>query len=152
MEYIFENVKPSHLIKLYRTAKFFFYKYGLNIIQHLEIVDDRFGVHEIFTQTKTVVGFTNPYLSLFNNFWISDSFIYRHGTVLSPFYKCTIKKLESITSLSWEEFEMLTREKTIEELKITSVYDDDGEFAIEDILPEVPNAKYIKQVFVFKKF
>uniref|UniRef100_A0AC34GNB2 F-box domain-containing protein n=1 Tax=Panagrolaimus sp. ES5 TaxID=591445 RepID=A0AC34GNB2_9BILA len=53
MDYIFKNVQPQHLIKLYQTCKFFYHKYRRNIILNLEIVDDREA--EIWDPTKSVI-------------------------------------------------------------------------------------------------
>uniref|UniRef100_A0AC35EYQ3 Uncharacterized protein n=1 Tax=Panagrolaimus sp. PS1159 TaxID=55785 RepID=A0AC35EYQ3_9BILA len=40
MNYIFKNAKTGHLIKLYQCGKYFYAKFRLNIIQHLQIVPD----------------------------------------------------------------------------------------------------------------
>uniref|UniRef100_A0A914P950 F-box domain-containing protein n=1 Tax=Panagrolaimus davidi TaxID=227884 RepID=A0A914P950_9BILA len=40
MDYVFKNLKPEHLIKLYQCCKYFYAKFRRNIIRHLEIVDD----------------------------------------------------------------------------------------------------------------
>uniref|UniRef100_A0AC35F293 F-box domain-containing protein n=1 Tax=Panagrolaimus sp. PS1159 TaxID=55785 RepID=A0AC35F293_9BILA len=135
MDYILKNLKPAHPIKLYQCCKFFFSEIRLNIIRHLEIVDD--DEEEILDPTKTIIRASNTALKKLADFWISDSFTshatYNVHITLPTFSRCTIKKLE----LSG----------TIEELKIKGVFDEYGEedfISIEDIIMKVPKAKSIE--------
>uniref|UniRef100_A0AC35FPR8 F-box domain-containing protein n=1 Tax=Panagrolaimus sp. PS1159 TaxID=55785 RepID=A0AC35FPR8_9BILA len=47
MDYIFKNLKPHHLLKLYQCSKYFYAKFRQNIIQHLEIVNDAESIKEM---------------------------------------------------------------------------------------------------------
>uniref|UniRef100_A0AC34GY45 F-box domain-containing protein n=1 Tax=Panagrolaimus sp. ES5 TaxID=591445 RepID=A0AC34GY45_9BILA len=147
MDYIFKNAQPQHLIKLYQTCKLFYNKFRRNIILNLEIVDDNEA--EVLTPTKTVICVSNPFLSKFADFWITDSLIYRaakNNEKLLNFSDCTIKKLELSENILWQEFVMLTKAGTIEKMKVNGIY---GEtpltFAsVDDIIAQVPNATSIE--------
>jgi hypothetical protein len=147
MDYFFKNLKPEHLIKLYRCCKYFYAEFHLNMIRHLEVVDD--DEAEILDPTKTIIRASNTALKKLADFWISDSFTlnatYNVQITLPTFSRCTIKKLELCNYIKHSEFSMLTKAGTIEELKIEGVFADDevAFLPIEDIINEVPNAKSI---------
>uniref|UniRef100_A0AC35F2B4 Uncharacterized protein n=1 Tax=Panagrolaimus sp. PS1159 TaxID=55785 RepID=A0AC35F2B4_9BILA len=148
MDYFFKNLKPEHLIKLYQCCKFFYAKYHLNIIRHLEVVDD--DEAESLDPTKTIIRASNTALKKLAGFWISDSFTlnatYNVQITFPTCSRCTIKKLELCDYVKHDEFLMLTKAGTIEELEIKGVFAEDGEkpfIPIEDIIIEVPNAKSI---------
>uniref|UniRef100_A0AC34G424 Uncharacterized protein n=1 Tax=Panagrolaimus sp. ES5 TaxID=591445 RepID=A0AC34G424_9BILA len=144
MDYIYKNAKPKHLIKLYQTCKFFYNKFRQNIILNLEIVAD--GEAEFFTPTKTVICKTNPALEKLADSWIIDSFIYRAlmaDNLIPSFNYCDIKKLELQEYILLEEFEILTKPGTIEEIKLKGVFRDQIFVSIEDIISQVPNATSI---------
>uniref|UniRef100_A0AC35GF42 Uncharacterized protein n=1 Tax=Panagrolaimus sp. PS1159 TaxID=55785 RepID=A0AC35GF42_9BILA len=147
MDYFFKNLKPEYLIKLYQCCKYFYAKFHLNIIRHLEVVDD--DGEEILHPTKTIIRASNTALKKLADFWISDSFtlhaIYNVQITLPTFSRSTIKKLDLCDHIKHSEFLMLTNAGTIEELKIKGVFADDGMafIHIEDIIIEVPNAKSI---------
>uniref|UniRef100_A0AC34FDY8 F-box domain-containing protein n=1 Tax=Panagrolaimus sp. ES5 TaxID=591445 RepID=A0AC34FDY8_9BILA len=146
MDYIFKNVQPQHLIKLYQTCKFFYNKFHRNIIQNLEIVAD--GEAEVLTPTKTVICVSNPLLRKLADFWITDSFVYpaslRFGQAIPLYCNYTIKKLEFDAYLLWREFEILTEAGKIEEIKLKGVCRDQIFVGIEDIIAQVPNATSIE--------
>uniref|UniRef100_A0AC34FHA6 F-box domain-containing protein n=1 Tax=Panagrolaimus sp. ES5 TaxID=591445 RepID=A0AC34FHA6_9BILA len=145
MDYIFKNVQPQHLIKLYQTCKFFYHKYRRNIILNLEIVADREA--EVWDPIKSVIRHSNPSLDKLNDFWITDSLVcrvIRTSGVIPLFSDYTVKKLDFSSFLLFKEFEILTYAGTIEELKIGSVYYGSGRFAsVEDIIAQVPGATSI---------
>uniref|UniRef100_A0A914PQK7 F-box domain-containing protein n=1 Tax=Panagrolaimus davidi TaxID=227884 RepID=A0A914PQK7_9BILA len=150
MEYIFKNVQPQHLIKLYRCSKFFYNKFRRNFIQHLEIIHH--DEQEVFDFTKTAIHFCNPALSKLVDFWIIDSLIlhvHRSVPFLPEFSNLTIKELQINDDIIWEEFETLTRPATIEKLKLQGIFPlhNSGIYAetrIEDIIAKVPNATSIE--------
>uniref|UniRef100_A0AC34G3I2 F-box domain-containing protein n=1 Tax=Panagrolaimus sp. ES5 TaxID=591445 RepID=A0AC34G3I2_9BILA len=147
MDYIFKNVEPKHLIKLYQTCKFFYNKFHRNIIQNLEIVDD--GEAEVLDPTKTIICVSNPFLSKFADFCITDSLIYRaakNNERLLNFSQCTVKKLELSEKILWEEFVMLTKAGTVEVLKVKGIHGKTPlTFApVEEIIAQVPNATSIE--------
>uniref|UniRef100_A0A914PGZ5 Uncharacterized protein n=1 Tax=Panagrolaimus davidi TaxID=227884 RepID=A0A914PGZ5_9BILA len=145
--YFIMNLKPEHLIKLYQCCKFFYARFCRNSIRHLVIVDDNGA--EILNATKTTIRASNTALKKLADFWISDSFTSRARfnvkITLPTFSRCIIKKLELCDYIKQNEFLMLTKAGTIEELKITSVFAENGGFIpIEDIVIEVPYAKSIE--------
>uniref|UniRef100_A0A914Q6X7 Uncharacterized protein n=1 Tax=Panagrolaimus davidi TaxID=227884 RepID=A0A914Q6X7_9BILA len=148
MDYFFKNLKPEHLIKLYQCCKLFYALFHLNIIRHLQVVGD--DEEEILDPTKTIIRASNTAFKKLADFWNSDSFTL-HAThnvqiTLPTFSRCTIKKLELCDYIKHNEFLMLTKAGTIEELKIESVFADNGVafIPIEDIIIQVPNAKSIR--------
>uniref|UniRef100_A0A914PMF5 F-box domain-containing protein n=1 Tax=Panagrolaimus davidi TaxID=227884 RepID=A0A914PMF5_9BILA len=115
MDYIFKNLKPEHLIKLYQCSKYFYAKFRRNIIRHLEIVLD--DEEERLDPTRTVITAWNPVLSKLVDFWITDSFIARAPEIRLPeFNHCYIKKLELCDPINWKEYITLTKSGTVEEL------------------------------------
>uniref|UniRef100_A0A914QPK4 Uncharacterized protein n=1 Tax=Panagrolaimus davidi TaxID=227884 RepID=A0A914QPK4_9BILA len=146
MDYIFKNAKPEHLIKLYQCGKYFYAKFRLNIIRHLQIVPD--GEAEIFDPTSTSISISNPALQKLQDFWITDSVIHRGLIGMVPLFShCTIKKLELLDYILWEEFVCLTKAGTIEDLKIKGVYGGETLYmytSIEKIIACVPNATSIE--------
>uniref|UniRef100_A0A914QUI6 F-box domain-containing protein n=1 Tax=Panagrolaimus davidi TaxID=227884 RepID=A0A914QUI6_9BILA len=147
MDYIFKNLKPEHLIKLYQCCKYFYAKFRRNIIRHLEIVP--YDVEETLDPTRCVISAWNPALSTFKDFWITDSFIARASWIRLPqFNHCNIKKLELCNSINWKEYVTLTKSGTVEELKIlkgvcmSALYDIRA--SVEQLLGQVPNAKSVE--------
>uniref|UniRef100_A0A914Q4P0 F-box domain-containing protein n=1 Tax=Panagrolaimus davidi TaxID=227884 RepID=A0A914Q4P0_9BILA len=143
MDYIFKNVKPEHLIKLYQCSKYFYAKVHLNIIQHLEIVHS--GQPEAFGLTKTAIRTSNHSFSKLSGYWIFGS-LKTHALLktinISNFYRCTIKKLELAEYIPWKEFVMLTKAGTVEDLKILGL--NYLNQSLEDIIAQVPNATSIE--------
>uniref|UniRef100_A0A914PKY6 RNA polymerase alpha subunit n=1 Tax=Panagrolaimus davidi TaxID=227884 RepID=A0A914PKY6_9BILA len=144
MDYIFKNAKPEHLIKFYQCAKYFYAKYRLNIIQHLQIVPEHEA--ETFDPTSTSICISNPALQKLQDFWITDSVIHRGPNGILPLFShCTIKKLELLDYILWEEFVCLTKAGTIKDLKIKGVYGGETLYtSIEKIIACVPNATSIE--------
>uniref|UniRef100_A0AC35F725 Uncharacterized protein n=1 Tax=Panagrolaimus sp. PS1159 TaxID=55785 RepID=A0AC35F725_9BILA len=144
MEYIIKNAKPQHLIKLYQCGKYFYAKFRLNIIQHLQIVPD--DETEIFDPISTSIYISNPALQKLQHFWITNSLIHRGPIGILPvFSHCTIKKLELHDYILWEEFVCLTKAGTIEDLKIKGLYGNETLYtSIEKIIACVPNATSIE--------
>uniref|UniRef100_A0A914Y0N7 F-box domain-containing protein n=1 Tax=Panagrolaimus superbus TaxID=310955 RepID=A0A914Y0N7_9BILA len=145
MNYIFKNLQPQHLIKLYQTSKFFYNKFRRNIIQNLEIVDN--GEAEVLNPTKSVICVSNPVLSKLADFWITDSFIYRSSWTdeyIAKFTNIYVKKVELCDYIKWEEYEALTKSETIEEIKVKEIFRDDEPVCIEDIISRIPNATSIE--------
>uniref|UniRef100_A0A914PB36 F-box domain-containing protein n=1 Tax=Panagrolaimus davidi TaxID=227884 RepID=A0A914PB36_9BILA len=157
MDYVFKNLKPEHLIKLYKCSKYFYAKFRRNIIRHLEIVD--YDEAETLDPTRSVVtawnpDFTawNPVLSTFKDCWITDSFIARASCICLPeFNHCNIKRLELSNFIRWKEYVTLTKSGTVEELKILGrvfiSFVDDISASVEQLLGQVPNAKSIEISF-----
>uniref|UniRef100_A0AC35GU27 F-box domain-containing protein n=1 Tax=Panagrolaimus sp. PS1159 TaxID=55785 RepID=A0AC35GU27_9BILA len=151
IDYIFKNLKPEHLIKLYQCCKFFYSKFRLNIIRRLAIVND--DVEEILNPTITIIRASNTALKKLADFWISDSLSLTTTSnvqiTLPTFSRCTIKKLVLCDCVKLDEFLMLTKAGTIEEMKIKGVFAEDGVafIPIEDIINEVPNAKSITKIY-----
>uniref|UniRef100_A0AC35FWE0 Uncharacterized protein n=1 Tax=Panagrolaimus sp. PS1159 TaxID=55785 RepID=A0AC35FWE0_9BILA len=99
------NAKPQHLIKLYQCGKYFYAKFRLNVIQHLQIVSD--DEAEIFDPISTFIRISNPALQKLQHFWITDSLILRGPIAILPLFShCTIKKLELLYYILWEEFKI----------------------------------------------
>uniref|UniRef100_A0A914PRF2 Uncharacterized protein n=1 Tax=Panagrolaimus davidi TaxID=227884 RepID=A0A914PRF2_9BILA len=144
MDYIFKNAKPEHLIKLYQCGKYFYAKFRLNIIQHLQIVPNFEA--EIFDPTSTSICISNPVLQKLHRFWITDSLIHRGPVGMLPLFShCTIKQLELLNFILWEEFVCLTKSGTIEDLKIKGVHGRETLYTpIEEIITRVPNATSIE--------
>uniref|UniRef100_A0AC34F9R7 F-box domain-containing protein n=1 Tax=Panagrolaimus sp. ES5 TaxID=591445 RepID=A0AC34F9R7_9BILA len=149
MDYIFKNAKPEHLIKFYQTCKFFYNKFRRNIILNLEIAD--YDEAEVLDPTKTIICGSNPNLQKLADFWITDSLIVRYFMIdnyIPLFTQCVIKKLELCECLSWDDYVVLTKAGTVEDLKvevIVSVPNGNMSFApIEAIISQVPNATSIE--------
>uniref|UniRef100_A0A914QZB6 F-box domain-containing protein n=1 Tax=Panagrolaimus davidi TaxID=227884 RepID=A0A914QZB6_9BILA len=145
MDYIFKNLKPHHLVKLYQCSKYFYAKFRQNIIQHLEIVND--GEPEHFNPALTSICFSNSALPKLIDFWITDSFVYRapmNGKFLPSFSNCTIEKLELCDYILWSEYKIITKAESIKEMKIIGILDFGDFVPIEDIIAEVPNASSIE--------
>uniref|UniRef100_A0A914Y0P2 F-box domain-containing protein n=1 Tax=Panagrolaimus superbus TaxID=310955 RepID=A0A914Y0P2_9BILA len=146
MNYIFKNLQPQHLLKLYQTSKFFYNKFRQNIIINLVIVAD--GEIEVFDPTKSIICVSNPFLSNLKDFWITDSFTCRTTLnigILPKFSHCTIKKLKLNEHISWNDFVMLTEAGTVEKLKIVGIYGKTplSVAPVEEIIAQVPNATTI---------
>uniref|UniRef100_A0AC35GLS5 Uncharacterized protein n=1 Tax=Panagrolaimus sp. PS1159 TaxID=55785 RepID=A0AC35GLS5_9BILA len=144
MDYIIKNAKPQHLIKLYQCGKYFYAKFRLNIIRHLQIV--RNDEVEIFDPISTSIRISNPALQKLQHFWITDSLILRGPIGILPLFShCTIKKLELQDYILWEEFVCLTKAGTIEDLKVKGLYGGETLYTpIERIIACVPNATSIE--------
>uniref|UniRef100_A0A914PC92 F-box domain-containing protein n=1 Tax=Panagrolaimus davidi TaxID=227884 RepID=A0A914PC92_9BILA len=150
MDYVFKNLKPEHLIKLYQCSKYFYAKFRQNIIRHLEIVPD--DVEETLDPTNCVISAWNLVLSTFEDCWITDSFLARESWIRLPeFNHCYIKKLELCDPIDWKEYVTLTKSGTVEELKILErVYISSVDYtpaSVEQLLGQVPNAKSIEISF-----
>uniref|UniRef100_A0A914PP27 Uncharacterized protein n=1 Tax=Panagrolaimus davidi TaxID=227884 RepID=A0A914PP27_9BILA len=147
MDYVFKNIQPEHLIKLYKCSKYFYAKFRRNIIRHLEIVP--VGHKVTLDPTRTVITVWNPVLSRFKDFWITDSFIARVSWIRLPeFIHCNIKKLELYNSIWWIEYVTLTKSGTVEELKILELvyisFSGPVFASVEQLLGQVPNAKSVE--------
>uniref|UniRef100_A0AC35G0L5 Uncharacterized protein n=1 Tax=Panagrolaimus sp. PS1159 TaxID=55785 RepID=A0AC35G0L5_9BILA len=149
MDYILKNVKPVHLIKLYQCCKFFYSKFRRNIIRHLKIVS--VGHKETLDPTQSVICVSNPVLSTFKDFWLTDSYSNHGGiAVLPELFHCSIKKLESSTGICWSGYKKMAKAGTIEEMNIAECLYFPVEYGtlmyapVESIIAEVPNAKSIE--------
>uniref|UniRef100_A0AC35FWR2 Maturase K n=2 Tax=Panagrolaimus sp. PS1159 TaxID=55785 RepID=A0AC35FWR2_9BILA len=148
MDYILQNLKPIHLIKLYQCCKYFYAKFRRNIIRHLDIVP--LGQPEALDPTNCAISAWNPALSTFKDCWITDSLTNKAGIFFLPqFSHCYIKKLESLNGIRWSGYKKLAKAETIEELNIAEClyfpveYGYDMYAPVENIIAEVPNAKSI---------
>uniref|UniRef100_A0A914PK39 F-box domain-containing protein n=1 Tax=Panagrolaimus davidi TaxID=227884 RepID=A0A914PK39_9BILA len=147
IRYLMINANPENLKKLYKTCKYFYSEFQLNIVEDLilnnEELLDKPGPYEIFL-------YNHQLDKLPNNLWLVRDLLIGDNLNLSQFFskivRCDLREIYIYVSTKFtlNEFKILTRSETVKEvfidMPIYISYEGDEKVPLEDILSCVLSA------------
>ena len=154
MQYIFENLKPQHLKKLYQSCKYFYARFQFIIIDSLKI---RKHYKRYSTDGYSLsVSPHDPILMKLSRVWITEEIdCFREyednlflPTLIPKIVKCSVRQIKIIDDDLWmDEFKFLTKSGNVEVLNLDGVNIIDSNhklMPIEDVISHIPNAHHIQ--------